>query len=625
MAKFGLRPQILADESATGYLLRAFEINGFRWSPEKFAGMGFSLSEILKGKSESALREIVGVDVSSFAAATADVRSTTRVVLAGEELRRLDWTTSARRWCPACFAGDFANVSLGGRLPGWRLHRRFWWDVASVQTCPVHHVRLENACPECKVPVTWSMGTLTACRHGHSLIPCEPVPVAPEHTRADAYIVGRLGGMPRIHADALDAMTLGEAISTMEHLGVASFGGAQGCLGNIDPSAYPEVFSAGFDIAAGMPGTLDALLGKLACQDGLGAWGLHQIYGYLLEWSRTIRATNLGKTVSDAILAHHAGRTIIRGYSAAAAFVGDDTPVSVNEVSIATGRAPETINACLKAMGYFPEKTRRGTPIIAPRAVMNEIVALFEDSIMVADICVMLGIHRTQVMTLLKAGILKPVPFHAKLGTMVGCYSRKETGVFLDRLAGDAPFVGSVPSRLLPIVGPGSRNDTGGIESMIPLILDGKVPVQGRLIGATGLKSLLVDPEAFRRLRRSATVEALGLADAKKILGMGINTLTAAIEIGLLERVDVRVRTIVVTQKSVLEFPEKYVSAETIAQSLASRPRFVIALLTEVGVKPVLSTDINPRARGTIYRRRDIPEDLAVRYRERYRFMRHKE
>jgi hypothetical protein len=598
--------------------MRVFDINGIRWTPEKFKAMGYRRSSVVSAESDRPLRDLTGLDSSRFKTTTVRVLSTSEIALAGERLGRRDWTTHLRRWCPVCLAQDRADESLGGRHPGWRYHRRFWWDLSCVRTCPIHNVRLESVCPTCKTDVTWMYGPVTTCLLGHSLLSCEPVPVDPAHARADAYIVGRLGGSPRVLAPVLDAWPLGEAINVMERLGIAAIGGASAWLKHIDPSRHAEMCSVGFEVAAGMPGALNALLDKLAERAGLGSWGVDSVYDNLVWWARKARKSDSGKMILDAILAHNARRTIVRTYSEAASFVDDRSPVSVSDISRASGKSEETVGRYLRAMGHWPKRTACGTPVLVSRAVMNELLALFEDSIGIIDAGSILGLHGTQVDKLVSAGILQRAGLHKSVQKRMGAFSRKSVEALMERIAGDAPFVDAVPLHLRPICGAG-RNVDGGVALILSLILEGEGKVECRIAGQVGLQGLLIDPTAFRRRRRRVRTReivdgGLNLREAAAILGLAQCTVSAAAEVKLLEQLEDN-RRIIVAREGVLRFKSDYVSSVELARPLCTKPRHIIDLLEDAGVKPILSPKIHPRATCWLWRRDQIPTDLAERLR----------
>ena len=612
---FRLTPPPFPAESSEGYLMRLFDINGVGFTSAKLKAMGYSQGEIVRGESDAALRATTGHTQSDFAATTVKLISKTDISVGGEVLGRKDWTTHLRRWCPACLASDLANEDLKVRSAGWRYHRRFWWDFTCVRTCPIHSVRLESVCPTCNEDVTWVYGPLTTCDSGHSLLTCAAAPVAAEHARADAYIVGRIGGSPRVFAPVLDAWTLGDAIDAIEHLGIVALGGAEAWLSHIDPSRHPEMRSVGFDIAAGMPDTMNAMLDKLAERADLGSWGIDSVYRNLIWWARKYRDTLPGKAILDAILAHNAKRTVVRTYSEAAAFVDDSSPVSVSDISRVTGKSFETIAAYIRAMGHWPKKTARGTAILVPREVMRELCDLFEDSLPYTEVGPLLGLHKTQGTKLIQAGIVKRTPLHELVGKRNAAYSRRGIEAMLTQVAGDAPFVEVPADHLRPIAGSGHNID-GGVVMMLPMILNGEAKIECRLAGKVGLQGMMIDPAAFRRKRRHPKTReiaegALNFAEAKAILGLGQNTLYAVAAAGLLERLEDK-RRIIVTKESVERFKRAFITSEEIAAPLRTKPMHVIGVMHDLGRTPVISKKDDPRCKATIWRRRDVPKNMAA-------------
>ncbi|BBU63065.1 hypothetical protein MSC49_30000 [Methylosinus sp. C49] len=613
-----LRAPRLPIESAQGHLMRMFEINGEPWSRERFRSRGLNLAEFMLGDVDASLRAFIGADPADFAASTARVISKKQVLVAGEILHRDDWTTRTRRWCPACWRQDFSDETIVARSPGWRVHRRFWWDVASVLTCPIHAVRLEVACPTCGDPLTWESGGLTMCRNRHGLLDCRPVAVPPAHVRADAYIVGRLGGAPRVAVPFLDRLSLREARDVMGHLGAAAVDGAFGALGKIDVARHPEAFSAGFNVAAGWPASFDALLDAVAARDdvGLGSWGVDQVYGYLVMWARSIKTTPAGKDLLDAIHAHHARRSFVHRRGAAAAFVGEDTPVSVNDIAVATGRSQELIARYLKAMDCWPAETRRGTPVAVSRSVLKEIVDLFEESLSAQSLDDALGLDGWRTFRVVGA-FLKPMEIHVRYGAKTPYYSRADVADLVRRLAGDAASVAAAPAGMEPLVDVANRRSNGGIVRALQMVLDGELRVRARLAGVAGIAGLLISAVDFKRPSRVAegTVDIDGVA---ALLGVHRETAYAILDAGLMARVTDEGKAIRTTPENVDAFRREFVTATDLAAELRTKPKYVIPLLADVGVVPVLARDDNPRCRVTVYRRADVPADWKARYRERY-------
>lgn len=148
-----LMPPEIPGKSSVGYLLRTFAANGRPWSRQRFKTDGFNLANLLLGGEREAFATYLGSD-AAFGRGMPTSITKKRVVVAGEELHRDDWTTLRRQWCPCCWRGDLAAAADPARPPHWNVHRRSWWEAAAVTTCPIHSVRLERTCPVCAVEIT---------------------------------------------------------------------------------------------------------------------------------------------------------------------------------------------------------------------------------------------------------------------------------------------------------------------------------------------------------------------------------------------------------------------------------------------------------------------------------------
>lgn len=70
-----------------------------------------------------------------------------------------------RRWCPECYHED-CSTAHGP-------YDRLLWSIELVATCPIHSVRLENACAECgaaKMPVLMGVDISGFCPHCRSFL-----------------------------------------------------------------------------------------------------------------------------------------------------------------------------------------------------------------------------------------------------------------------------------------------------------------------------------------------------------------------------------------------------------------------------------------------------------------------
>ncbi|MGN3961778.1 TniQ family protein [Burkholderia gladioli] len=150
MATLLVRFAPMPDESATGYLLRLSEANGFSSlldldllaSLEHGVDGVARVSSMLPGLSLQPLRG----QVSYFRhLKTADQGG----------LNMKYWNGRRPRYCPECL-----------------VEKSYWraaWDLTLMVACPIHRARLRDSCPGCHRSLSWKRSQISACNCGRSL------------------------------------------------------------------------------------------------------------------------------------------------------------------------------------------------------------------------------------------------------------------------------------------------------------------------------------------------------------------------------------------------------------------------------------------------------------------------
>lgn len=608
----GIVPAAYPAESAQDYLMRALQINGARWSARGFEANGKNIWQMLLGNDLSALHEF-GLSPETFAGTTARVRSKTLVGIGREEISRRDWTTHSRRWCPLCLQHDPDDETLPARKPGWRHHRRFWWDALCIGTCPIHHVMLETRCPVCNEAVRRHNGTVTTCRRGHSLLACSPRPVPAEHCAADAYMVGRLGGAPRIPAPMLDGLTLGDAVEAMARLGAASSGGPRAGLKNIEEARHPETLSEGFRIAAGWPETIGPLLDSLSARfdDPGAAGGINDVYGELAKWARRIGKTDRGKELLDAILRHHARRVAVKRSSAAASFADDTCPVHLSWVAERCGKTKRKILRYADSMGISVDRSWPGFPMVG-RDDAKRILAAFDDAVGAEEVAEMLGVSSLLLARMERDGVVGPSETHLRTGAGHRRYSRSEILDFVERVAGGAPSVDVAPDGLRPICASNALIGTGGLGAVVKDIFAGRGAVKARIREAKGLNGLLIDRDEFRALRRGLDPhDVVPFKDVAKLIGVDHETAAIALSMEMIIAVKADGKGTMISRRSIDEFLGLCTTTVKLVGPSKSRQIRLRNQLRKAGIVPVISHAKYLRCKTNVYRKADLPKGLA--------------
>lgn len=615
-----LRLPVLSEESASDHLLRLFEIEDRVWSRERLKNIGVKTGELLVGKWEDVLPRFTTVDLSRLKATTPIVHSKKKVTTAAGVIHRDEWSTLARRWCPACFAADLEDESIEGRHADWRVHRRWWWGLISIRTCPDHGVRIEDRCPTCGVEISWEGGSLTTCRNDHSLLVCEPVTVPEEDYAADAWFLARMRGRDRRSVPLLDDVDVTEALRTMETIGAAATGGAYGAFAKIDEKDRGAALSKGYSALADFPTSLKLVLDDLAAHPdiGLANWGIDRVYGYLSAWARDGREKPNRAAILEEVQKHYASMGFVRGNSAAAAFITEDAPIALVEAATRLKKGAAVVKNYLVAMDAVPEKTGKGTPVAVTKADFDRLEALFADTIEITEIGEILSIPKSSMRRLVAARVLPENAIHVKAGAVKGRFTRTEIVDWLEKLTEGVPAYEDVPAHLAPISRAGKGSVYGGIAGAVEMVTNGRAPVAGRHVKASGLEAVLIDSALFDRVFLGMGADDIDIHEAATLLDLHEETVWAAVHVGLLWARWVTTQRAVFSRKSIVAFKAKTIGTSEIAASIGTIPTHLGSVLTASGVKPILSPEIHPRARSSLYNRREIPRDLKERYRKAY-------
>lgn len=170
-------PDLLRDEGILGYVLRVAEANGYDTPWHVFRHAGIAQGEMLSaGLPVDGLASILGTEVKQLAGRAytgvtddgqSEYRLNGRSIGRGLNLAPLRLTRPAI--CPACIESNgCADVC---------------WDASAFVACPIHGIRLLQACPSCHARLSWFRPGLLRCSCGASLL--EAVPEVPPGVTLD--------------------------------------------------------------------------------------------------------------------------------------------------------------------------------------------------------------------------------------------------------------------------------------------------------------------------------------------------------------------------------------------------------------------------------------------------------
>jgi len=608
-----LRPPACEGESVADHMIRLLQVNGDAWiSPNREAG------RVLKGGFR---RETAATSMAALGIPPADgllahtpiaVPRPRHVEIAGEIIHRDSWTVSRRRWCPACWADDLARPPEG-RLPFWNVHRRFWWGITSVETCPIHRVRLRETCPACDGAVRWTVGRMLSCGQGHDLLACAADPLDREDVLADAYVVGRLGAAPRVSVPLLDGIPLADAVDVMQRLGAAAVDGPFGSFAKLPAERRPAAMSAGFRIARDWPGAFADLVADMAKAFGPGNWGAQNLYGYLYDWVRRLPKTPFGEEMRRTFFGEIARHGFLVERALAIKYA-PRTFVTVRTAARAIGCAHETTRRYLEELGYRSPGSQKGTPVNIPLKAVDDLRALFRDRLNAQETALRLGVGADTVLTLRREGLLRPDPVHERCNRNDWYFMVADIDALLARLKGHAPTVDAIPDGMAELPRASQMAGAGRTVGVCRLILNGWLRPVAILESGVGLRAILTSAAAIREAIRRAAGRRHSYREAAAILGLHPESVRALAGAGLLRDCLLPDGSIAVSDESLAAFPATYVTSRELAAGIGTTSRYVTVLLRQAGVRPVADPESLKGYRGSLYRRGDVPGNLAAQW-----------
>ena len=257
-----VRPE--TDESLVGFLFRLSGRNGLPDPLDLARFVGFRFKTIEPIPFES-------FDFEPLAQASAVVRSELQsmayspvghgglVKFLGHRIERNLLSLRQRRACPVCL--------------DQKPYHRAVWDLRLFSTCPLHAVRLLEACPACGQALSWRSGSITRCDCGQELSKAPAHTVPESELKGLKYLYGLLGLAQRQSvSQPLAGLPFSEALSLLLHLGwfASDFRGQPGpirlCRHNVDAH---RLINIAYEACSNWPESFHAYLNLLAERSGL--------------------------------------------------------------------------------------------------------------------------------------------------------------------------------------------------------------------------------------------------------------------------------------------------------------------------------------------------------------------
>jgi hypothetical protein len=583
-----------ADEPAYALANRLARRNGVN-SLASFGGdHAIPYREIIRGLRNAEIADLSGAEEHDLDKSTFRVEGE-RVHLNGEMLHVDDWSYSSLRVCPSCIRRDLScNDGRKDYLP----HVRSWWNLPAVTVCPIHRQALLDRHPACpEVPINHLSLNIRFIAEGIGDF-ANASSEAVADVRAEAYLLGRLGFMPRIFNPILDPLPLYNAIRLMDRFGAVAAAGVRGFTafgGDVD---VRKALAAGYAVFADGNAGLFRFLDQLvtAADIPMGKWGPRVVYGRIYEWlshdTRDTAYDHVRKLVREHALNHIplAGDDLLFGLP-----VGERRIYTLWHASRSIGVGPSATRRILKALGHLDESAdgRPNWEITLRKSVVEKVAAELNDRTSFNEARDYLGLPRMPMASLCDSGIL--VPFlHVSTGVKEHVFRRRDLDAFVEALMRDAPVVKD-PGNFYDVISAGKRAESSTAE-VVSSLIDGRLRCAAKLAGAIGMMQILVDLDHVKALRNAgANVDESRTMEAgRRKLGLTWLVFGRLVQLGYIDATSVgigirnRSRNLI-DLRSLEAFSSTYVSAAAIAAERRTHVRTLVRQLRQQGIEPAIN------------------------------------
>jgi hypothetical protein len=263
------------------------------------------------------------------------------------------------------------------------------------------------------------------------------------------------------------------------------------------------------------------------------------------------------------------------------------------------------------ALGAWPERTRKGTPVAITQDIADEICAILERAVGGDHLPAILGLAKRQISTLLSAQIIAPAEIHRRSGVKVNVFDREELAAILAQLRGSAPTLEVAPVGLLPLARASKYARVEGVRGTCAMILAGHLKIKAVLRDAPGFAGLLVDPQDIRIVRRSLGGGGLTLEQVGRCIKVPTDNVGRIVRQGLLTGIATPCGEILIKEEALASFEATYATTGAFAREIGTGIRWVREALDRAGIKPVFET--TTRKTTAVWRRADVSADIQLR------------
>ena len=579
-------------------LLSRLAARNFCAIDEFCSDMGIDWAAVLAGERESVAQvaDRSGTSAEILLAMTPCHIDPRKTMLHGTVINRARVSGHGMRCCLACLAGDVADQD--GQTTDLPSIRAEWLHDLNF-VCPRHGKWLTTLWTEADHRRRYDTAAQFAEADWHRAAEadCRVTPY-------DLWLTSRLRGQPG--SNWLDGFDFQAATDVCDLLGRRLVRDKFPQLRDMTDVARHAAIGAAFDILSRGEEAFRAVLSEMQRGGGSPNDGSSRRFGVLYA--------NLDRYFTGP--AYEPFRVILRDHifqtwpiASGQAVLGEILPArrlhSVVTASKETGVPSDRLRAMLATNGYV---TPRGQGTFAAWELFDangarDFLARAAKAVTLKDILVLLNMSKSQVDTLRAAGFLQPSFEGDGLAPL---WDPDEARAFLSGILDDAVQVSDGDPEWEQVSAAGLRLRVPPGE-IFQMRLDGRLSRFGRLQGASGYRSLLVNAEDLIAARTS-TNDLLNMEAFAKTIGLRWPAARRLVMLGLTPSTELRnpasgAMQQYITPADLCAFHQRYATLLTLSHELGRAWQGVSHLLK---VKHVPRVQVDGRDFGQLYARKDL-------------------
>jgi hypothetical protein len=565
------------------------------------------------GRSLAELARVSGIPEKAIRNSTMLVDKNEHVVLGGRIISKtgtISSTASFGRVCSECLRDDIESGQGPIECRPWR---RTWWDIAGISSCPNHKAALLEGCPSCGM--TFRRTTLSPryCECGYDLVEHTPEQLNGSETKADRYLLGRLGYLRQIPNNFLDLFVIDDAATIMLHLGRAKMWGRKPPSlvrhNKMSISARARAASTGLQVCDRWPTGFTALLDELASLPTGKKVGLISFYGQLYRWLYLGEATAYEPLRE--VLQQHAARNVPMTSTA----VVFRQPVNESEW-ITLGAAGKIYGLSVERMGSIAIRTGAldGGPLVRSRVISRkdaeEIGEKLQYCVETQEACSILGVNEDMFKRLVKSGTVCRV--WQNISTNRNFFDKRELEKLVRHLQGDVAEITKCPDGCADIISAAHLSGRK-TELVLDALRNRQISPVGRLSGRFGLSAIVVRFQELYQFGPKEDKTSLCITDASRALHLlDVRSLTVLVKAGIIKATRAQGRRkieIRIDREEISRFNNTFVTAAGLSNMLngSVTSKRVTKILTKLQIVPVFA---RPRC-VWIFSRKQAEQALA--------------